>query len=292
MVDDVRCALVARDTEPLAGTAPVAPTWLLVEDHGPWGRDALADGTLPAAVTAHLTDQVAALGVRYQAVRRPDRSRRPTRAVFLANVRAGWLARRDRAVEELVDLDLARVDADDPPPGWTVVEMPVVAVCTHGRRDACCALWGRPLATDLAQRGGDAVWETSHTGGHRFAPSILSFPSGAVHGFVADAAAFWADAGAGRLHLPAYRGNAGLERAAQAAEVTIRRRHDLADPADVTHVGLEVDGEDACARVTRRTPGGPEVIDDVALRRHRLPDGPTSCNGDPKPRATWQVVTP
>lgn len=136
------------------------------------------------------------------------------------------------------------------------------------------------------------VWETSHTGGHRFAPSILSFPSGAIHGFVDDPVAFWDDAGQGRLHLAAYRGHAGLERPAQAAEVAVRRRHGLADTDDVPDITVEVHGDDARARVTRRTPDGPGVIDDVVLRRHHLPDGPTSCNGDPKPRATWQVVAP
>ncbi|MBY5162248.1 sucrase ferredoxin [Salsipaludibacter albus] len=281
---DQRCALVARDDEPLAGTAPEAPWWVLVEDPGPWGRDALADGGLPERVVAHLVRQTEAHGVRYQAVRRPDRTRKARRAVYLANVRAGWLARLDLPVEQLVDLDLAVVTADRAPAGATEVTDPLVAVCTHSRRDACCALWGRPMVASLARRAPDVVWETSHTSGHRFAPSILAFPTGGVYGFVDDPEALLDDLLDGRLHLAHYRGDPALSRPAQAAEVTVRRAHDLTDPAAVRVVSSRHDGATATVVVT--SPAGREV---VVLDRVELPPAMTSCGGDPKPRATWRV---
>lgn len=296
MDDDVRCALMARADEPLPGTAPVAATWLLVQDHGPWGRDALADGSLPQAVRSHLAAETTRHGVRYQAIRRPDRRRRPSRAVFLANVAAGWTARLDLPVEDLADLDVGVVTDDRPPAGATVVTTPIVAVCTHGRRDACCAQWGRPLVTALADLGGDAVWETSHTGGHRFAPSVLTFPSGAVHGFVDHVDHvddFWAAVSTGRLDLATYRGNAALARPAQTAEVAVRRRHDLANPDDIANVTLvpadPADVDHATAHVTRRATGA-DVVEEITLRRRHLPDAPVSCGADPAPRGTWDVV--
>jgi hypothetical protein len=57
-------------------------------------------------------------------------------------------------------------------------------VCTHGARDACCGTFGYPvyerLRRDYATRpeNGMRVWRTSHTGGHRFAPTLLDFPEG------------------------------------------------------------------------------------------------------------------
>ncbi len=284
---DQRCALVARQDEPLAGTAPQAPWWLLVEDPGPWGRDALLDGALPPAVVAHLADATAAHDVRYQAVRRPDRTRRRHRAVHLANVRAGWLARTDLPVEDLVDLDVGAVVPDTPPAGWAVVDGPLVAVCTHSRRDACCALWGRPLVASLAGRAPEVVWETSHTGGHRFAPSILSFPSGGAYGFVDDPGALLDDLLAGRIHLPHYRGDPSLRRAEQAAEVAVRTARGLAEPAAITDVSSREDDRTATVVVTS-TAGRDELV----LDRVDLPPAPTSCGGDPKPRATWRVRGP
>ena len=113
---DERCALLSRD-EPLAGSGPEAPRWLLVEDPGPWGRDGLADGRLPGAVRAHLATQVARHDVRHQALRRVSRGRSALRTVVLVNLAAGWAARTQRAPEDLVDLDLAAASAAHPPPG-------------------------------------------------------------------------------------------------------------------------------------------------------------------------------
>ena len=48
---------------------------------------------------------------------------------------------------------------------------PIVLVCAHGRRDACCARLGPPLFDALAPHcPPDALWQSSHLGGHRFAP--------------------------------------------------------------------------------------------------------------------------
>ena len=55
-------------------------------------------------------------------------------------------------------------------------------VCTHGRRDVCCGGSGTVLHDELVQRlAGDEgvrLFRVSHTGGHRFAPTALTFPDG------------------------------------------------------------------------------------------------------------------
>jgi hypothetical protein len=59
-------------------------------------------------------------------------------------------------------------------------------VCTHGKRDTCCGRSGAALHDLLSARlaevdpGGDHIrlWRVSHTGGHRFAPTALTFPDG------------------------------------------------------------------------------------------------------------------
>ena len=57
---------------------------------------------------------------------------------------------------------------------------PVLLVCTNGRRDVCCAIRGRPVALEAAARAPGRVWESSHTGGHRFAPTGVLLPHGAA----------------------------------------------------------------------------------------------------------------
>lgn len=54
-------------------------------------------------------------------------------------------------------------------------------VCTHGQRDVCCGGSGTSLYMDLEPLVGDSsvsVRRVSHTGGHRFAPTALTFPDG------------------------------------------------------------------------------------------------------------------
>jgi hypothetical protein len=62
-----------------------------------------------------------------------------------------------------------------------------VLICGHGRRDRCCGTLGTRLTMQLAAShgGGDNVrlWRTSHTGGHRFAPTMIVLPEATVWAF-------------------------------------------------------------------------------------------------------------
>jgi hypothetical protein len=61
-------------------------------------------------------------------------------------------------------------------------------VCTHGSHDACCGKFGYPVYETLRHGYAGAsekqlrVWRTSHTGGHRFAPTLIDFPEGRYWG--------------------------------------------------------------------------------------------------------------
>lgn len=63
-----------------------------------------------------------------------------------------------------------------------------ILVCTHGMRDKCCARLGQPFfreAKRMAKQGNlphTRVWQVSHIGGHRFAPTIISLPDGRYYG--------------------------------------------------------------------------------------------------------------
>ena len=64
-----------------------------------------------------------------------------------------------------------------------------LCVCTHGRYDQCCAKFGYQLFDTLRESISDTdpsieIWESSHIGGHRFAPTMLDMPSGKMYGRV------------------------------------------------------------------------------------------------------------
>ncbi len=60
-----------------------------------------------------------------------------------------------------------------------------VLVCGHGSRDVCCGRLGPRLVADLDDVPDEvSLWRSSHLGGHRYAPTALSFPEGAYWGFL------------------------------------------------------------------------------------------------------------
>jgi hypothetical protein len=75
----------------------------------------------------------------------------------------------------------------DPPAPAQSDDVRDLLVCTHGRRDVCCGSLGTELATRLttsaAVPAGVRPWRTSHTGGHRFAPTFIVLPEATAWAF-------------------------------------------------------------------------------------------------------------
>lgn len=88
-------------------------------------------------------------------------------------------------VGHVADLVLREGPAAGDP--W-LVDVPVppreVAICAQGSHDICCGSDGMRLVNQLlAVRPGLTVRKVSHTGGHRYAPTGLTFPDGRMWGF-------------------------------------------------------------------------------------------------------------
>jgi hypothetical protein len=223
------CAAVrAALDEPLVGTAPErAASWLLVEHPGPWPSDDLP-ADLPAEAAAVLEAATDA-GVRPQLVRRVRERQREVSTVIVASCRPDrrWIERRTLPdLRALAELDVAALASGEPPRFGERAVDPVVLVCTHGRRDVCCARLGRPLAVLLDAQLPRLVWETTHVGGDRFAPNVVALPDGSYHGDVSlDEVPALAEAvRIGRVLPSRLRGRAGMPTAAQAADFFLRER--------------------------------------------------------------------
>lgn len=219
-----RCSVAAAD-QPMAGTAASDAGFLLVEHPGPWGNKALAESRVIREATRDaLAAQAAAHGIRVQLIRRPGERTdgRSTFRVFLAHPASGRLD-----VQDLTDRDeLAGLDLDllARGAGWQPhVSGPLLLVCTNGRRDACCAEFGRPVAQAIGARLPEETWETTHLGGHRFAVAALTLPDGMSYGRI-DAASgveIVEAARRGEVVTAFLRGRTAYPPAVQAAEVAL-----------------------------------------------------------------------
>jgi Sucrase/ferredoxin-like len=220
-LDENRCSVraLARGDSVVATASPVQ-RWVLIEQPGPWGREALTESRFDAAVAPRLAARARAENVRLLLVRRPgDRLADSGRRWAYADSRPGreglwWSVRAD-------DADLLTAPWDG-----SVGELstrPTYLVCTHGGHDACCALRGRPLARALPAPGPADVWECSHLGGDRFAANVVVLPHGFYYGQVpGDGAELVAAHERGEVALPWLRGRAGVPAPGQAAQHAAR----------------------------------------------------------------------
>lgn len=252
---DDRCSVLTSAVgEPLAGTAPRARAWLVLEQPGPYGFAATTESHLPDAVRASLgrlpkDSGTTVLLARVVGRHADDHAAIVRRRFWFAHTSPGGVRMRSG---EIGDADLLRPDLPHviaaaatgqlPPWGTTSTE-PLLLVCTNARRDLCCALAGRPVAEALASDPAysDHVLEVSHLGGHRFAPTALLLPTGDAFGRLdpSTAAAVLAGARAGTLAgLDHHRGRTALAQPAQAAEHAVRvaARVDTLDSLDALRV--------------------------------------------------------
>jgi len=149
--------------------------------------------------------------------------------------------------------------------GWSSavgVAPPEVLVCAHGRRDPCCGRWGTLLHVELAARSTAArVWRGSHTGGHRFAPTAITFPEGRAWAYVDADLLDGVIARTSDLHelLPHDRGTTALDMWAQVVERALFGRagwawldHEVSD----VRTDVADDGRSAVVQVAWTAPDG------------------------------------
>ena len=228
------------DDEALGGTAGRATAWLALEHVGQWGRDVLDGSALGEELSAALGEAVSRAGLKFLLIRQPGREGRvlhgapdasgtPTHRVLYALCTPGeerLYSFSVSAPEQLLNLPLDNPEALIQATGAELMDSPAILVCTHAKRDRCCALRGRPIAAHLADiLPGNAVWECSHTGGHRFAPVGIMLPTGYTYGRLSEPsalAAYLSLAGRDIPSLHGLRGRSTDTPVEQAAEVAVR----------------------------------------------------------------------
>lgn len=228
------------DDEALGGTAGRATAWLAFEHVGQWGRDILDGSALGEELSAALGEAVSQAGLKFLLIRQAGREGRvlhgaadasgnPTHRVLYALCTPGEEKLYSFSVstpERLLDLPLGNPQELIQATDAELMDSPAILVCTHSKRDRCCALRGRPIAAHLADiLPANVVWECSHTGGHRFAPVGIMLPTGYTYGRLSEPsalAAYLSLAGRSIPSLHGLRGRSTDTPVEQAADVAVR----------------------------------------------------------------------
>ena len=269
---------------------------MLLEVPARWGRDIFDGEALGDELSEHLKKHVSDCGSRMLFIRRPGREgqRIDRHRFYLCDTRPGRRSIRVGRVDrpaDMLDLDLS--------PGGHVddtreVAGPVVLVCTHAKRDQCCAVRGRPVVAGLESRLGDrlssldqdsAVWECSHTGGHRFAPVLLLPGTGYTYGPAeTDLAVRIVEAELdGRVVTEHLRGRSTWPPAGQVAEVAVR---DSGVEAGIDDLVVDIDPDDPHVAVVQHTDGRAWRVE---TGTRPLPPRAQSCRKPPGKASAWVV---
>jgi len=147
--------------------------------------------------------------------------------------------------EALLDLDVTAVLANDPVYAANQSHEPLVLICTHGRRDRCCAKFGIPVTLALRAELGDTVWQTTHLGGHRFAPTLVTLPDGVSYGrfTLEDVPQFVASMTNRQLFLEKLRGRCCYTAVTQIADFHLRQQTKQTMLDAFHHVSTQTIGE-------------------------------------------------
>jgi hypothetical protein len=224
-----------RSAEKTFGTASVGAVWLLLEYPHGWGRSALEDSALSPECKTFIKETLAGIKHSRLLFIKTDRGRRDARMnlfVVRCREREPFTVRfRLKEYEDLRALDIASVARGRDLQGGELMKSPLHLVCTHGRRDKCCAKFGIPVYNALREHAGESVWQSSHVGGDRFAANVICFPHGLfyAHATPDSAREIVSEYAAGRVLTEKFRGRACYFGFAQAAEFFARSESGLAD---------------------------------------------------------------
>jgi hypothetical protein len=233
---DIFCADLARQSsEPMAGTAPTVGAWFLLEYNGPWTAKASSDNDLPRSLQTWLDEALALIdNSRLQFIKRSRPSHKAGITFFIALTRETT----PRLYEFRLDAydDLYALDLSAPLSGAAGYDRylrtePLYLVCTNGKRDRCCSRDGLALYHILAEQVGNAAWQCTHLGGHRYAPTLVTFPDGTYYGRLtpSDLAPLVQAQSNKELLLTHLRGRCCYDDVVQAAESYLRRETGITD---------------------------------------------------------------
>ncbi len=314
-----------RTDETLPGTAKPGRLILALEYVTNWGHDILDGTALGEELSKKIEKFLDENGAQLQFIRRPgregqQRAANPTRQLYIS-----WAegygddptpileSLQVSGPEALLELDLSAPGVA----GGQRIDGPLLLVCTHGKRDKCCAVFGRPVAEELTAEYGQLVWESSHTKGHRFAPSMILLPSNYSYGQLGTAGArsMLEHAKQGELWLEGCRGRGLWDPIGQAAELAVAEKMAgegypvklasmrVSKPENTEATNPDADSATEVRVVTiapeAGTDANPEAAvevgsesspeKEITVRLHSRPGGTSvpSCGKKPKQTVTW-----
>ncbi|NJR65937.1 MAG: sucrase ferredoxin [Leptolyngbyaceae cyanobacterium CRU_2_3] len=188
------CAEASRQAgEAMIGSASPYETYVLIECPTPWTPAAFDSPQIPASLKALIAEKQPERSLRFLLITRHPHAHphSPLTKVLIYQQEKQEFSSGYRKCEfDVADLDQAasviRSYLSGKIVSSTTNPSQDVLICTHGSHDKCCAKYGllfyRQAIAIAAPLENLRIWQSSHFGGHRFAPTAISFPDGRYYG--------------------------------------------------------------------------------------------------------------
>ncbi|NEP09619.1 MAG: sucrase ferredoxin [Symploca sp. SIO2C1] len=191
------CAEASRQAdEDIIGSGTNYSTYILVECPTPWAANAFDSKSLPNNLKT-LVEEVkqSQRSIRFLLLA-PNKSQ-PTNGtkVLIFEQEQGGLSRGYQKhefnvaqIEQVAGIVEQYLAGESPDCEEETDETRDILVCTHGSHDKCCARYGNPFYREALKIVAELslskvrIWQASHFGGHRFAPTAIDFPDGRYYG--------------------------------------------------------------------------------------------------------------
>lgn len=244
------CSELSRHAaEKIYGTASTGAVWLLIEYPRAWGPHALRDSALSPHVKQHLSRLLKTIPRSRLLFIKQEPGLKERLTFFIVRSRESdpFIVKfeLDRH-EQLMQIDVAAAAAGNVSAGGIVTDdQSLFLICTHGKRDKCCAKFGYAVYKAARAEEREDVWQSSHVGGDRFAANLICFPHGLFYAHVTrESGRIIVDEyRQRRLVLDEYRGRACYSFPVQAAEFFIRRETGLTGLDELRYLDQERLGE-------------------------------------------------
>ncbi|MGG6263984.1 sucrase ferredoxin [Leptolyngbya sp. AN03gr2] len=176
--------------EELIGSAPNSSMYVLIECPLPWASKAIDSKKIPLNLRETI-QKIRSIDRSIRFLLFLGESRVRSRVMVFRKVLPSGYHKREFELES-IDQVAPLLEQHLNPTGLEIECYPSdtqdVFVCTHGSHDKCCAKFGYPFyrqalkLVDQFQLSNTRFWQVSHIGGHRFAPTIVTFPDGRYYG--------------------------------------------------------------------------------------------------------------
>lgn len=182
----------------IIGTAPDHQIYIAIECPPPWTKDEIESPAVPDSLRElieEVDEEYDRFLTRFLFICNESLKQENCTRLLIFQKQSGLATAFKKLEFQLASIDEATPLVKNYLIGNSINATPIenpakdALICTHGSRDRCCSRFGNPLYRQMLKVVEDRsldirIWQASHIGGHRMAPTAITFPDVRYYGYL------------------------------------------------------------------------------------------------------------